>query len=137
MDVPPTIVSPVAGDEVELGTQTFTWTSGVNGVQGLFVQTSVLTGGGGFINGVDYQIFTLKHSVQVPAPEEFGLPALPAGSRGDWHVGSSNEPTLARLLHPSSLVHFGGGTLGVVLPIPEAAGVRIATATTVTSFTMR
>jgi hypothetical protein len=136
MDEPPTIVSPELGDEVDLHTQTFTWTSPVSGVQGVYVQTSVPAAGGGFINGLDYQIYTLKRSVQVPPPEDFGLPALPVGSRGEWHVGSSNEPTLARLLDPNTQVEFGGGDLGVMLPIPEAAEVRFATATTDTRFTL-
>jgi hypothetical protein len=122
------MTAPGTGAAVDLTTQDFTWESATNGVQGLFVSIAVPDGGGGFINSVDYQVFTLGRSFRVPSPAEFGLPAVPAGSRGEWHVGTSNEPTLARLTGSGSPVLFAGGILNVMLPVPESAEVRTATA---------
>ena len=135
MDPAPTMVSPSAGAAVDLATQSFTWQSSVGGVQGLFVTILVPTGGG-FINWVDYQAFTMGRSFRVPSPTEFGLSAVPAGSRGEWHVGTSNEPTLARLAGTGSPVLLAGGILSVMLPVPESAEVRFATATADGRFTL-
>ena len=136
MDPVPTQVSPEADIEVDLATQTFSWESPVNGVQSLYAPLFVPPAVGPS-RSLKYEVFTLARSVRLPLPQELGLSALPPGTKGEWHVGSSNEPSLARLTSPDANVRFGGGVLGVVLPIPEAAEVRFATALAITPFTLR
>jgi hypothetical protein len=136
MDLAPTMLGPSAGAAVDLTTQDFTWQSATTGVQSLFVNLWFPDGGGGLSNAVDYQIFTLGRSFRVPLPAELGLSAIPAGSRGEWHVGTSNEPTLARLTGTGSPVLLTGDILGVALPVPDSAEVRFATATADGRFTL-
>jgi len=51
-------------------------------------------------------------------------------------VGTSNEPTLARLTGTGSPVLLTGDVRNVALPVPDSAEVRFATATADGRFTL-